>query len=67
MHVHMIETRTLQDAGRERTLTTGEVYDLPDLVAQSLLDQRIAERPKRRRLRAPERKPAMPAETKAAV
>ncbi len=62
----MTQTRTLQDAGRERTLTSGEVYDLPDLVAESLLSLKLATRPRGRRLRPPETKPMRVPERKRA-
>lgn len=38
MRVRMLAARFLQDAGVERPLSTGEVYELPLLVARRLVD-----------------------------
>lgn len=37
MHVRMLRARALQDAGVERPLSVGEVYDLPAGVAGALI------------------------------
>lgn len=37
MRVVMIRPRRLQDAGADRPLDIGRSYDLPDIVAQSLI------------------------------
>lgn len=38
MRVQMVVARSLQHAGAERPLSTGEVYELPDVVARALLE-----------------------------
>jgi len=43
MRVRMLAARFLQDAGAERPLSIGEVYELPDLVARRLLEAGEAE------------------------
>jgi len=37
MRIQMLRVRVLQDAGVERTLNVGDIYDLPEIVAYSLL------------------------------
>lgn len=44
MHIVMRAMRVLQDAGRERPLNVGEVYDLPDIIALAFIATGVAER-----------------------
>jgi len=62
MRIVMRLERRWQDAGVERVLTVGAVYDVPDPVAHALIATGAAEHP--RVIRAPETKPVAPFETK---
>lgn len=74
MHIRMLVARAIQDAGRQRPLSSGRVYDVPEVVAEGLvrdgsaeLAEGSAEAPEDANaaaLRAPDTKPDLPLETK---
>lgn len=69
MQVEMLRFRVFQDAGVERRLEVGSVYDLPTVVAQALIATGAAtavadEDLEARAMVPPERKPLAPPERK---
>lgn len=66
MRVEILYPRTWQDAGRNVPLNVGEVCDLPDVVAQSLIATGAAKAVgvAKAIVAAPERKPTGPRERK---
>lgn len=72
MRVRMTRTRMFLDAGRERPLDIGSVYDLPQIVAESLIATGAAvaltdeDVERRDALRSPETRPELAYETKRA-
>ena len=64
MLIRMTRYRTLQDAGREKPLSVGEAYDLPEFVAQSLIATGAAVSLEARHPVVPEAKPMAPPERK---
>lgn len=64
MRVEITYPRSYQDAGSTRPLNVGEVHDLPDIVALSLIATGAAKPAAAAPQRAPERKPTGPRERK---
>lgn len=69
MRIRMLRARVLSDAGIERPLDLGQEYDLPQIVAESLIATGAAEESEdvfeeSREAVAPEIRPMRPPETK---
>lgn len=64
MRVEITHPRSYQDAGSVRQLNVGQVYDLPDVVALSLVATGAAKPAAGAPQRAPERKPTGASERK---